>query len=184
MRKAFAKNKQRTVIKWKTPLSEAQQIYFWHMLSVGDKLHFFFTSVEKKIHVMTIPVYCPYRIYTADMALDIFGEKCHFHPRKIKSTVGTWIEKNKKIFNAIQKGQPLSYQFRKTTEEIDQYLIVTNSDWIEFTAYQPLWQSYASNNFNFKKLMDRYMSKRSESFLYQEAKEKLKGKGYIDVSKN
>lgn len=163
--------------KWKTPLGWGKSSYLYHILQVGNKVHFFFlkSGSKDKTYVMTIPLYYPYRVYADVSDLGQIRGQFRFDGKKVKrNPKGGWKLVGKNFFNVIQNGRPLSKEVERYDKKISQYMIVSYDQWIEFTSCPPIWHAYDTTDF--VKLFDLYTSKRCEGFTYWIYKEKERRK--------
>lgn len=159
--------------KWETPLCRARHIWLVSFLQTGNRIHLFFSLEDKassEIHVMTVSRLCPYRMTDQSHAIRLIAN--NLVPARIISSNRT---KNKESFlfktwklwgtnfiNEVNENSALSGYKNENDENIFQYLIQTQNEWIEFICalnpkWGPQWKMYKNKKLH--SLLLYYVSK-------------------------
>ncbi|MBC7458785.1 MAG: hypothetical protein H7235_10930 [Bdellovibrionaceae bacterium] len=155
---------------WSTPLDQGQWIWLISLLQTVDSIHFFFAftgdKASKRIHVMTIDRYCPYRLIEERYAVGCVGKNLlerkkenNYPSRNSKGNhIKTWKLWGTQFIKEVDENTSLSNYSPIPNKNIVQYLITTEEEYIEFIADQePRWKSYP--NMKIENLLVHYSKK-------------------------
>lgn len=139
--------------RWRTPVANAQHLWLRGLLQTASHAHFFFSTTRhfetlKKrcdIHVMTIGRTWPYRLVEEEYAYSCIGRYFHPHYSEKKrmsrpiSLSNTWKLWGTDFIKDLDHGRALSDYKEVQHNNIFEYLIQTEDEWIEFISGPPRW---------------------------------------------
>lgn len=138
---------------WQTPIMSEAHVGFGGSIDTGWFVHFCFEVFQKRdIFVVTIPSGSPYRVFEeAHLAFldkyfdtDPSGEAFSLLKPRICQTWKLW---NTDYINEMDEGYCISGYENEHKKEVVQYLIKTQSEWVEFIHPSPEWKVFKDTSF-------------------------------------
>jgi hypothetical protein len=145
---------------WNTPVMQSEQLWLLRQFFTGSQVHFFFQmnhDSKDEFYVLSVSGGSPFRITEEGLGWTYVGKYIESEtPSKKKekkcSTFRIW---NTSFAKNTYSARPLK-EDERVSEDIFQYLIITQDEWVEFISLTPpKWEIH--KNVKLEKLVLKYM---------------------------